>query len=91
MAFQIDTVTPQGLTAPAAYCRIEDMRLTTNTISFVLRRYKDRTAEQFLFDVYYTAPYAMNGSNPFEQGYAYLRALPEFEKATDVLVDTPVA
>lgn len=31
----------------------------------------------------YSAPYDIDGPNPFEQAYAYLKTLPEFEGATD--------
>lgn len=31
----------------------------------------------------YAAPYELEGANPFEQAYAYLKSLPEFEGATD--------
>lgn len=40
-------------------------------------------AEEWLTDEYWQAPYDMEGGNPFEQAYEYLKARPEFEGATD--------
>lgn len=31
----------------------------------------------------YSAPYVLDGPNPFEQAYAYLRTLPDFRYAID--------
>jgi len=87
MAIKLDTITPQGFTAEGAYCRIEDVRVTKNAVSFVLRRYKDTAMQQFFSDVYYTAPYALNGVNPIQQGYVYLKTLADFEGGIDVFED----
>lgn len=84
MALKINCSTPQGFDVVGAYCRIEDMRVTKNSMSFMLRRYKDNTVQQFFLEVFYTAPYVLTGFNPIQQGYLYLKALPDFQGATDI-------
>ncbi|UQP01398.1 hypothetical protein L0Z36_05540 [Burkholderia multivorans] len=84
MAIKLDTITPQGFTAQGAYCRIEEVHVTKTSVSFALRRYKDTGAQLFFSEVNYTAPYALTGVNPIQQGYLYLKTLEDFKGSTDV-------
>lgn len=85
MALKIDTTTPQGIAVSGAYCRIESISLTKTAITFALRRYKDNSGLPFFLEEYVTAPYDLTGKNPIQQAYDYLKALPEFASAVDVL------
>jgi hypothetical protein len=85
MALKMDTTTPQGITVAGAYCRVEGISLTKTQIGFSLRRYKDNSGLPFFLEEYFTAPYALTGVNPLQQGYDYLKSLPEFASAVDLL------
>lgn len=84
MALKIDTTLPQGITVAGTYCRVEGISLTKTEITFALRRYKDNSGLPFFTESYYTAPYTLTGVNPIQQGYDYLKALPEFAGAVDI-------
>jgi hypothetical protein len=85
MALKIDTTTPQGINVTSAYCRVEGISLTKTDITFTLRRYKDNSGLPFFMEEPFAAPYALTGVNPLQQAYDYLKTLPEFTGAVDVL------
>lgn len=85
MAFTINSTTPQGITVNAAYSRVEAMSLGKAEIQFSLRQYTEKTGVPFFAEEYFTAPYTLTGVNPIQQAYDYLKTLPEFVGAVDVL------
>ena len=87
MAFKLNCCTPQGITIDGAYCRVESMTVTKDSITFPLRRYKDSVGFPFFEERYYTAPYVITSVNPLQQAYDYLKTLPEFSNAVDVFED----
>jgi len=83
----------KSLQIPSAYFRVVRPQIdaTKNTMSFDVWAYpsQDAAADQanLLSDIcahYSAAPYSIAGSNPFEQAYAYLKTLPDYEGVVDV-------
>ncbi|QTD91751.1 hypothetical protein [Burkholderia anthina] len=87
MALSFSCTTPQGFDAPNCYARIEDLRLASKSeIHFRLVHYKSAgNAISFKTDDGYMCAYDMDGDNPIKQAYEYLKTLPEFQGAIDVL------
>jgi len=86
MALKIAVTTVQGLQAPNAYHRIEEIQIPNKTsMTLAVRSYSDDTAAMPAFsDMLVTCAYDAAGQNPFKQGYAYLKTLPFFNGALDV-------
>jgi len=83
MALKQDMVTVSGIKVPGAYRRVEGITIIGKTeINFQVRSYNDVTLPAFA-DESHSCPYAMGGSNPFDQAYVYLKTLPEFAGAVD--------
>ncbi len=72
-----------------AYCEIVKIEGSKEKMDIVLSIYKDKTKNYVLeTKVYSFVPSASSDSpNNFKQGYEYLKTLPEFEGAIDVLED----
>jgi hypothetical protein len=93
MALQ-KAITYKSIQLADAYFRVVRPQIDTskNTMSFGVWAFPSQATASdqanMLSDValYYSgAPYSISGSNPFEQAYAYLKTLPDFEGATNVL------
>lgn len=82
MAIKINTELAIGLKVDGAYCRVEKLSVTKDTVVFYLRKYVVED-KPFFEQNGYTAPYALEGENPFKQAYLYLKTLPEFQDAID--------
>ena len=85
MALQKTVTTTHGLSASNAYHRVENVSLQgKNVIKFDLCSYASSSSES-PFDVSdYGCSYDIDGSNPIQQAYEYLKTLSEFSGATDV-------
>lgn len=83
MALQATITTNQGITVSSAYCRVADVSLSKDTMSFSLWLYADKEKAPFEKKTF-TSAYDLNGSNPIKQAYEHLKTLPEFAGATDV-------
>lgn len=86
--------TYKGLAIPACYFRVvaPQVDISKTTMSFrvwpFVTQDQSTDASNALADVTVVvaaAPYSLTGPNIFEQAYEYLKTLPEFEGATDVL------
>jgi hypothetical protein len=92
LALQKDITTPSGIEVKGAYARI-DSRSGKNkgTMTFTLNYYVDRQAfidgkSEIIQEVYSFVPSVEeNALNDIKQGYEYLKTLPEFEGAVDIL------
>jgi hypothetical protein len=86
MALKIGTTTVQGLQAPNAYHRIEDIQIHSKArMTLTVRSYCDDAVAMPAFsDMLVPCDYDAAGQNPFKQGYAYLKTLPFFNGALDV-------
>ncbi|MEK4157591.1 hypothetical protein NYE27_21080 [Paenibacillus sp. FSL R10-2779] len=91
MALEILKTLNTGITLSNAYARIEGMSVTKESIMFGLVYYADKQAavsdKSFVaFEQYYFVPsVADNAPNYHKQGYEYLKTLPEFVDAVDIL------
>lgn len=82
MAIRINVELNNGIKVDGAYLRVEYPTITKDSISFHLRKYISIDKPFFDEDVI-SAPYDINGENPFKQAYLYLKALPEYADAED--------
>ena len=82
MAIKKDISLETGILVNGAYCRVENISLVKENMSFNLRKYVDNTLPFFNED-YYTCNYDINGNNPFTQAYEYLKTLEDFKDAAD--------
>lgn len=83
MALSKTVETPQGFTATDAYHRVESVGVTKTNVSFQVISYlrPDKPAFQHQS---YSCPYDLNGTNPIQQAYAYLKDRPEWAGSVDV-------
>ena len=83
MALLIDT-THKGIPVKDAYVTVvmPTVSLDKSLVSFGVWYSADREHEHFHADTR-EAPYSLAHGDPFEQAYKHLKALPEFEGATD--------
>ena len=83
MALQKYVTTASGIEVSQAYCRVEFISLTKNTLNFSLMFYADK--EKAPFDQRtFTCSYNLSGENPIRQAYLHLKTLTDFSDATDV-------
>jgi hypothetical protein len=83
MALAKTVQTVHGFQAVNAYHRVEGTQVSKDTIKFQVRSYKDNSGLPHFADASFNCVYDIAGSNPIEQAYAYLKALPEFVSAID--------
>ena len=84
MALRID-VEFKGLSVSGAYVTVMQPMVTAekNEVSFgVWYRASQQSSEAF-DAVTFTAPYSIDGENPFIQAYEYLKAQPSFQGCID--------
>jgi len=87
MALKKTITTVQGLLAPDAYHRIDEVRLESRTrMSIIVRSYADGGAGRAAFaDTLLTGiAYDIDGQNPFRQAYSHLKGLIDYAGAEDV-------
>lgn len=83
MALKIDT-TYKGFPIVGAYVVVLVPTISMDKTEMAFNVQASATAgSEALHNAYLTAPYKVEGSNPFEQAYEYLKGLPEFAGATD--------
>lgn len=83
MAILVDT-TYRGITVADAYVYVEprSISLDKDVMSFSIS-YKANQEQETFNSVRFSAPYSLEGENPFIQAYEYLKTLPEFEGCVD--------
>ncbi len=84
MALQQTLNLPAGLIASNAYVRVEQVKLTKNTVSFTAKGYSDSSSSKHFYAEEFSCDYDLAGANPIQQAYVYLKTLPEFAGAADV-------
>lgn len=83
MALMKKTTTYFGIEVLNAYHRVEGVRIVAkNKLQFQVRVSIDGLAPHFS-DTEYECAYDLNGKNPIEQAYIFVKTLPEFENAID--------
>ena len=83
MALKKKTNTYFGIEVLNAYHRVEGVLIIAkNKLQFQVRASIDGLAPHFS-DTQYECEYDLNGKNPIEQAYTFIKTLPEFEGAID--------
>ena len=82
MAIKCNITTQSGVTINEAYCRAVDFAVGKNQMSFNLQVFADKEKSAVESDRL-TAPYDLNGKNPYAQTYIHLKTLPGFAGAVD--------
>lgn len=84
MALQLD-VNFRDISVPAAYVIAALPQIMHSKAVMTFGAWYKATPDSELFDaVSHQCAYDINGANPFEQAYEYLKTLPEFAGAIDV-------
>lgn len=85
MALRKTVATVYGISVGNAYHRVEALVLPQkDRMNFHVRSYANATGEPFFAeDVHMGVDYDLNGPNPIEQAYEYVKALPVFSGAVD--------
>lgn len=84
MAFKKTVITPQGFNAEDAYHRVEGLELTSkDSMSFLVRSYKQATGFLCFAEKRITAEYDIAGNNPIAQAYIAAKKQSEFTEAKD--------
>ena len=83
MALKKDVVTSTGFDCPSAYHKIGNISISNkDTLKFSLLIFKEQNLN-FFDEKSYECEYDISGRNPIQQGYVYLKSLPEFANAQD--------
>lgn len=83
MALKKTVATPQGFEAIDAYHRVEGISFVgKNKMVFGVTSHKTSESPEFN-RVSFNCDYDMNGGNPFQQAYVYLKSTDAFADATD--------
>jgi hypothetical protein len=82
MAISKNIELSNGIKVDGAYIRVEYPSVTKDSISFTVRKYV-ASDKPFFSEDFITAPYTLDGANPFVQAYEYLKSLPEYTDAVD--------
>lgn len=83
MAIAKTVTTPHGIEVNNAYHRVEGITLPSkDKMQFRVRASLDGVKPHFS-DEQHECAYDIDGDNPIKQAYIHLKALPEFEGATD--------
>jgi hypothetical protein len=84
MALEKTVTTPQGFEAREAYHRVENVTLASkNSMSFVVRSYKQQAGVPAFAESYHTSVYDIEGANPIAQAYVAAKELDQFSNAKD--------
>ena len=71
-----------GIKVDEAYIRVEYPSVTKDSINFHIRKYV-ASDKPFFSEEFVSAPYVLDGANPFIQAYEYIKTLPEYTDAID--------
>jgi hypothetical protein len=82
MAISINKTTETGFTANGTYSRVENIKLTKESLSFNLRHYKEKDLPFFSEEII-SCIYDIDGTNPIAQAYEYLKTLEEYSDDKD--------
>jgi len=82
MAIKCNITTLSGVVLNEAYCRAVDFSVGKNQMSFNVQIFADKEKSPVEVDRI-SAPYELNGENPYAQAYKHLKTLPKFTGATD--------
>jgi hypothetical protein len=84
MALEKTVTTPQGFEAREAYHRVENVTLIAkDTMSFVVRSYKQSTGVPAFAESQHTSEYDIAGANPIAQAYLAVKESDQFSNAKD--------
>ncbi len=84
MALKKTDKTPQGFEAISAYHRVEGISLTgKDKLEFRVRSYKDNSGVAAFGDQGFDCAYDLNGTNPINQAYVFLKTQDAFKDAED--------
>lgn len=85
MAFKKTIQTQIGVEIVDAYHRVEfvTIRKGNKKIDFHLRTYVNGNSDAWISDACFSCNYDINGSNPVEQAYSYIRSDQQFLDAVD--------
>jgi hypothetical protein len=82
MTIKCNIITQSGVTINEAYCRAVDFSVGKNQMSFGIQVFANKEKSPVEADRI-SAPYELNGENPYTQAYKHLKTLPKFTGATD--------
>lgn len=83
MAIKID-VNFKGILVEGAYVTVMQPAVSTDKSEITFGAWhRSAIGQEAFLVVFHAAPYDLEGDNPFEQAYAYLKTLLEFEGAED--------
>ena len=82
MAIKLNVELENGIKVDGAYLRIEVLYVCKDSLSFAVRKYTDADKPFFASEMF-EAPYNIEGENPFNQAYEYLKTLYKFKDAED--------
>jgi hypothetical protein len=83
MALKIDTEY-KGIPVAGAYVSLNLSCISADkTEVFVCALYRSAKGAEVFHAADFSAPYDLEGANPFVQAYEHLKTLPEFEGCTD--------
>jgi hypothetical protein len=85
MALKKTVTTVHGFEAVDAYHRVEQVHLAhKDKIQFSVRVYKsDEPGFVAFADSQHSCAYGIEGANPIQQAYEYIKTLPEYANAQD--------
>ncbi len=73
-----------GLVATGAYHRADNIEITKkDTMQFQVLTHVDASNLPAFFVDTFTAPYVINGNNPYSQAYEYLKTKEKYSLAVD--------
>ncbi len=73
--------TKSGIDVQNAYIRVEAVSILEKTVlQFLLRSYKDKSKPS-VDEAFMTCKYDIDGVNPIEQAYSYVKSLADFADA----------
>ena len=74
-----------GVSVTDAYIRVEKLSIVDKTeCSFALAHYADDSQDEPFFSLSLTAPYDIDGDNPFAQAYSFVKSLNIYSGSVDV-------
>jgi hypothetical protein len=74
----------KGIEVDAAYCKVANVSVTKNSMSFSVSIYSSKNEGEALDNVPFYYAYDIAGENPIKQAYEHLKTLPEFSRSVDV-------
>lgn len=82
MAIKSAMLTKSGIEVFDAYHRVEQMKFQgKDVIQFYVRSYKDKDSQFPIEEADFGCAYDLNGANPFQQAYEFLKTQPAFKSS----------